>query len=75
MPVTAGDLNPACQSVLALQGPQGNQVRVLNAPDPALCPPFEKLASFMSPPISDSTLLTINVQCNISKKDACGEFP
>ncbi len=62
MPVTAGDLNPACQSVLALQGLQGKQVRVLNAPDPALCPPFEKLASFMSPPISDSTLLTINVQ-------------
>ncbi len=62
MPVGPGDLSPACQSVLAFQGPQGNQVSVLNAPDPVLCPPFEKRESFMSPPITDSTLLTINVQ-------------
>ena len=61
-PLTSGDLNPPCQSVLALQGAQGNQIRVLNAPDSALCPPFELQTTFMAPPISADALLPMNVQ-------------
>ena len=61
-PLSPKDLNPPCQSVLSLQGAQGNQIRVLNAPDSALCPPFELQATFMAPPISADALLPMNVQ-------------
>ena len=60
-PVSPAQLSPACQSVLAFQGSQGNEVRVLNAPG-VECPPFEQRATFMFPPIQDSALITMNVQ-------------
>ena len=62
MPVAPNETNPACQSVLAFQGSQAQrEVRVLNAAD-ALCPPFEKQATFMSPQEPTSVLLPMNVQ-------------
>ena len=56
------DLNPPCQSVLSLQGAQERQIRVLNAPDSAICPPFELQTTFMAPPIRGEALLPMNVQ-------------
>jgi len=62
MPVSPAQLSPPCQSILAVQGPSGIEIRVLNAPSDVDCRPFEKFWTFQSPPITDTVLSTYNAE-------------